>query len=45
MGKLLAFMFIVNLVMAMSALPALAVLLERLFPRRRPARAPGAFGH
>lgn len=45
MGKLLAFMFIVNLVMAMTALPALAVLLERLFPRRRPARAPGAFGH
>lgn len=34
MGKLLAFMFIVNLVMAMTALPALAVLLSRLFPRR-----------
>ncbi|REE18123.1 hypothetical protein B0G71_1109 [Paraburkholderia sp. BL27I4N3] len=45
MGKLLAFMFIVNLVMAMTALPALAVVLERLFPRRRPARAPGVFGH
>ena len=34
MGKLLAFMFIVNMVMAMTALPALAVWLERLFPRR-----------
>ena len=32
MGKLLAFMFIVNLVMAMTALPALAVVLERIFP-------------
>src|SRR6267143_783615 len=30
MGKLLAFMFIINLVMAMTALPALAVVLERL---------------
>lgn len=36
MGKLLAFMFMVNLVMAMTALPALAVWLERLFPRRKP---------
>jgi predicted RND superfamily exporter protein len=45
MGKLLAFMFIVNLVMAMTALPALAVVLERLFPRRKPVRAPGVFSH
>ncbi|MCO2667274.1 RND family transporter, partial [Pseudomonas aeruginosa] len=45
MGKLLAFMFIVNLVMAMTALPALASLLERGFPRRKPARAPGLFSH
>ncbi|MGS0893227.1 efflux RND transporter permease subunit [Burkholderia stagnalis] len=45
MGKLLAFMFIVNLVMAMTALPALASLLERGFPRRKPARAPSLFGH
>ncbi|KVH58692.1 RND transporter [Burkholderia sp. MSMB1072] len=45
MGKLLAFMFIVNLVMAMTALPALASLLERWFPRRKPARAPGLFSH
>ena len=42
MGKLLAFMFIVNLIMAITALPALAVVLERLFPRTRPVRAPGA---
>ncbi|UQO37824.1 efflux RND transporter permease subunit [Burkholderia cepacia] len=45
MGKLLAFMFIVNLVMAMTALPALASVLERAFPRRKPARAPGLFSH
>jgi predicted RND superfamily exporter protein len=45
MGKLLAFMFIVNLIMAMTALPALAVVLERIFPRKKPARAPGVFGH
>jgi uncharacterized protein len=45
MGKLLAFMFIVNLVMAMTALPALAVVLERLFPRRKPVRSPGLLSH
>lgn len=45
MGKLLAFMFIVNLIMAMTALPALAVVLEIIFPRRRPARAPGVLSH
>ena len=45
MGKLLAFMFIVNLVMAMTALPALAVWLERLFPRRGPVHAPGLLDH
>ncbi|RQY49136.1 RND family transporter [Burkholderia stagnalis] len=45
MGKLLAFMFIVNLVMAMTALPALASVLERWFPRRKPARAPGLLSH
>jgi len=45
MGKLLAFMFLVNLVMAMTALPALAVVLEKLFPRRRVIRTPGAFSH
>jgi predicted RND superfamily exporter protein len=45
MGKLLAFMFIVNLVMAMTALPALAVILEKIFPRRGVCRAPGIFAH
>ena len=44
MGQLLSFMFIVNLVMAMTALPALAVLFERWVPRRGPVRAP-AFSH
>ncbi len=41
MGKLLAFMFLVNLVMAMTALPAFAVVLEQLFPRTRPIKAAG----
>ncbi|MHA7685539.1 efflux RND transporter permease subunit [Cupriavidus sp. PET2-C1] len=45
MGKLLAFMFLVNLLMAMTALPALASVLERWFPRRQRARAPGLFSH
>jgi uncharacterized protein len=45
MGKLLAFMFMVNMVMAMTALPACAVWLERLFPRSRPVHAPGLLQH
>ncbi len=45
MGKLLAFMFMVNMVMAMTVLPAFAVWLERLFPRRSPVRAPGLLSH
>ena len=45
MGKLLAFMFMVNMVMAMTALPAFAVWLERLFPRKTAVRAPGIFSH
>lgn len=45
MGKLLAFMFMVNMIMAMTALPAFAVWLERLFPRRRPVVAPGLLSH
>jgi len=45
MGKLLAFMFIMNLVMAMTALPALAVVLERIFPRRKPVHVPGVLSH
>ncbi|HMN75894.1 MAG TPA: MMPL family transporter [Burkholderiaceae bacterium] len=45
MGKLLAFMFMVNMVMAMTVLPAFAVWLERLFPRRSAVRAPGLLSH
>ncbi|HFS0752194.1 RND family transporter [Pseudomonas aeruginosa] len=45
MGKLLAFMFIVNMVMAMTVLPAFAVWLERVFPRKRPVRMVGALLH
>jgi predicted RND superfamily exporter protein len=45
MGKLLAFMFMVNMVMAMTVLPALAVWLDILFPRRRPMRAGGLLQH
>jgi hypothetical protein len=45
MGKLLAFMFMVNMVMAMTALPAFAVWLDILFPRRRPVHAPGILAH
>jgi uncharacterized protein len=45
MGKLLAFMFIVNLVMAMTALPALAVWLTRLFPRRSAVKSSSFFTH
>lgn len=45
MGKLLAFMFMVNMVMAMTALPAFAVWLERLFPRRSAVHVPGIFQH
>ncbi|WP_233849218.1 efflux RND transporter permease subunit [Paraburkholderia sp. HD33-4] len=45
MGKLLAFMFLVNLVMAMTALPALAVWLTRLFPRRSAVKSSSFFSH
>jgi hypothetical protein len=38
-------MFIVNLVMAMTALPAFAVVLERMFPRRKPIRVSAALQH
>lgn len=45
MGKLLAFMFIINMIMAMTVLPAFAVWLERVFPRKRPVRMIGALLH
>lgn len=35
MGLLLSFMFVANMIGAVTALPALAVLLEKLFPRRK----------
>jgi predicted RND superfamily exporter protein len=40
MGLLLTFMFMVNMLMAMTLLPALAVMLDVLIPRRRPVRTP-----
>ena len=36
MGMLLTFMFIVNMLCAMTTLPALAVVLDKLFPRKKP---------
>jgi hypothetical protein len=38
-------MFIVNLVMALTALPALAVVMERIWPRNRRARVPSIMIH
>jgi predicted RND superfamily exporter protein len=40
MGLLLAFMFMINMVMAITLLPALAVVLDTLIPRRGPVRRP-----
>ena len=45
MGMLLSFMFIVNLVMAFTALPALAVVLEKVFVRKKPAFSPSILKH
>lgn len=38
MGLLLTFMFMVNMLMAVTVLPALAVFLDMVFPRRVPVR-------
>ncbi|MEN6541297.1 MMPL family transporter [Parvibaculum sp.] len=38
MGLLLTFMFLVNMIMAITVLPALAVVLDMIFPRRAPVR-------
>ncbi|HAH11852.1 MAG TPA: hypothetical protein DCL48_17285 [Alphaproteobacteria bacterium] len=44
MGLLLTFMFVINMLMAITALPAMAVVLETLIPRKtRPWAPPG--GH
>jgi hypothetical protein len=40
MGLLLAFMFMINMVMAITLLPALAVVIDTLIPRRGPVRPP-----
>ena len=40
MGMLLAFMFMINMVMAITLLPALAVVIDTLIPRRTPVRRP-----
>jgi hypothetical protein len=45
MGKLLAFMFIVNLIMALTALPALAVVLEKILPRKSRVHVSGIMSH
>ena len=46
MGLLLTFMFMINMIMAVTVLPALAVVLEKMFPRKTPPRAPsGALAH
>ena len=44
MGILLTFMFMVNMLMAITVLPAFAVTLDSLFPRKGPVKAP-AIGH
>ncbi len=46
MGLLLTFMFMINMIMAVTVLPALAVVLEKIVPRKTPPRAPsGALAH
>lgn len=40
MGLLLAFMFMLNMVMAITLLPALAVFIDTLIPRRGPVHRP-----
>ncbi len=44
MGILLTFMFIVNMLTAITVLPAFAAVLEAVFPRRGPVRA-SVIGH
>ncbi|HEY4344830.1 MAG TPA: MMPL family transporter [Parvibaculum sp.] len=38
MGLLLTFMFMINMIMAITVLPALAVVLDMIFPRRTPVK-------
>ena len=44
MGLLLSFMFMINMIMAATLLPALAVVIDRVVPRRTGVRPP-AVGH
>jgi predicted RND superfamily exporter protein len=41
MGLLLTFMFTINMVMAVTMLPALAVVIDLLIPRRKRVKVPG----
>ena len=46
MGLLLTFMFMINMIMAVTVLPALAVVMELVMPRKTPPKAPsGALAH
>lgn len=45
MGALLTFMFLVNMVMAITLLPAFAAVLEWIIPRRGPVRMPAILKH
>jgi predicted RND superfamily exporter protein len=46
MGLLMTFMFMVNMVMALTALPGLAVVMDTLFPRKKlPYAGPEPGGH
>lgn len=45
MGKLLALMFMINLVMAMTALPAFALFLDKFFPRKTPVKLASILQH
>jgi predicted RND superfamily exporter protein len=40
MGLLLTFMFMINMIMAVTLLPALAVMIDSAVPRRRRIRRP-----
>ncbi len=46
MGLLLTFMFLINMIMTITALPCLAVVMDMVFPRKKAVRPPaGALSH
>lgn len=46
MGLLLTFMFMTNMIMSITILPAIAVVLDMVFPRKGPIKAPsGVLAH